>query len=141
MHILLYTPIEETHGDKDGITYMVGSIGGVGGTPAGGLYDKAGPLGRSSGDYTHHNESPGGAYGGGILGFKETNVIEGGFEDAVLDAFASAYGNQYKGIQLELSGRLRGAQRARRMVKKVGSLSQQSFSSKLQFSKRNIYTK
>ena len=53
----------------------------------------------------------------------------------------TAYENKYKGIQLELSGRLRGAQRARKMVKKVGSLSKQSFSSKLNFSKRNIYTK
>ncbi len=53
----------------------------------------------------------------------------------------TAYDNKYKGIQLELSGRLRGAQRARKMVKKIGSLSQQSFSSNLRFSKRNIYTK
>ncbi len=54
---------------------------------------------------------------------------------------SQAYYNKYKGIQLELSGRLRGAQRARKMVKKIGSLNQQSFSSNLRFSKRNIYTK
>ncbi len=58
-----------------------------------------------------------------------------------LEFSKTAYDNKYKGIQLELSGRLRGAQRARKMVKKVGSLSKQSFSSKLNFSKRNIYTK
>lgn len=62
-------------------------------------------------------------------------------ENANLKFSKSAYDNKYKGIQLELSGRLRGAQRARKMVKKIGSLNQQSFSSKLQFSKRNIYTK
>ena len=61
--------------------------------------------------------------------------------NANLDFSKSAYENKYKGIQIELSGRLRGAQRARKMVKKFGSLNQQSFSSKLQFSKRNIYTK
>jgi hypothetical protein len=61
--------------------------------------------------------------------------------NANLDFSKSAYENKYKGIQIELSGRLRGAQRARNMVKKFGSLNQQSFSSKLQFSKRNIYTK
>jgi len=62
-------------------------------------------------------------------------------ENANIEFSKSAYENKYKGIQLELSGRLRGAQRARKMVKKIGSLNQQSYSSKLQYSKRNIYTK
>ena len=62
-------------------------------------------------------------------------------ENANLEFSKSTYENKYKGIQLELSGRLRGAQRARKMVKKTGSLNQQSYSSKLQYSKRNIYTK
>jgi len=53
----------------------------------------------------------------------------------------SAYSNKYKGLQFEISGRLKGALRARRLVNKIGSLNQQSYSSNLQSKNRSIYTK
>ena len=51
------------------------------------------------------------------------------------------FGNKYKGIQVEFGGRIRGALRATRYIRKKGSLNQQSYVSRLEFTKRSIFTR
>lgn len=51
------------------------------------------------------------------------------------------YSNHYKGIQIRVSGRLRGAQRARSLLLNNGRISTQSFNSALKFNKKQIPTK
>jgi ribosomal protein S3 len=51
------------------------------------------------------------------------------------------FSNQYKGILFNFSGRLKGAQRARKMQLYHGRISTQTFNSSIKFSQRQIYTK
>lgn len=51
------------------------------------------------------------------------------------------FSNNYKGIQIRVSGRLRGAQRARSLLLNHGRISTQSFNSALKFNKKQIPTK
>ena len=51
------------------------------------------------------------------------------------------YENNYKGLKIQLSGRIKGALRARKIVKKHGSLNLQCFSSSLLYHRKDIYTK
>ena len=51
------------------------------------------------------------------------------------------YENNYQGLKIQLKGRLKGALRARRVVKFQGSLNMQCFSSSLHYHRKDIYTK
>lgn len=56
---------------------------------------------------------------------------------------STVYNNLYSGIQIDLKGRIKGALRARRYLRKLGNLNQQSFgsNSSLDYSKRDFFTK
>ena len=51
------------------------------------------------------------------------------------------FSNQFQGIQLKVSGRLRGAQRARKLLVNQGRISTQTIKSSLQSNKKQIFTK
>lgn len=51
------------------------------------------------------------------------------------------FGKNYKGLLLKVSGRLKGAQRARKLQVYHGRISTQTFNSTINYSQRQIYTK
>lgn len=59
----------------------------------------------------------------------------------LLNKSKAKFSNQYSGLQFRISGRLNGAQRARKMQVNHGRISSQTFNTSLQLNKKQIYTK
>ncbi len=51
------------------------------------------------------------------------------------------FANQYKGILIKFAGRLKGAQRAKKMQLYHGKISTQTFNSSIKYSQKQIFTK
>jgi ribosomal protein S3 len=51
------------------------------------------------------------------------------------------FGKNYKGLLIKVSGRLKGAQRARKLQVYHGRISTQTFNSTINYSQRQIFTK
>ncbi len=66
--------------------------------------------------------------------YKETNKLN-------LLITKNKFPNQFKGIQLGVSGRLRGVQRTRKLLVNQGRISTQTIKSSLQTNKKQIFTK
>jgi ribosomal protein S3 len=58
-----------------------------------------------------------------------------------LEKTEAKFANQYKGILFNFSGRLKGAQRAKKMQLYYGKISTQTFNSSIKFSQKQIFTK
>lgn len=59
----------------------------------------------------------------------------------LLNKADSKFSSVFNGLEMCISGRLRGAQRARKMRVNLGRISSQTFNTSLQFNKKQIYTK
>jgi hypothetical protein len=58
-----------------------------------------------------------------------------------LNQTQAKFSNQYKGLLFTFAGRLRGAQRARKMQQSHGRISTQTFNSSINYSQKQILTK
>lgn len=72
---------------------------------------------------------------------KNKDISEKNLAQLSIIETSKKFSNHYKGIQIRVSGRLRGAQRARSFLLNHGRISTQSFNSALKFNKKQIPTK
>ncbi len=62
-------------------------------------------------------------------------------EKLALQTTEKKWTNNYKGLLLKFSGRLKGSQRDKKMQLSHGRISTQTFKSSINFSKKQIFTK